>query len=434
MLELHPFTGHLVAAERAHRVVAPPYDALDPTARATLAATDPDSYLGALPPGTAADTDQLETVLTRCRSHLDRLLATGRYRALPGPAIAVLAFGAGTGRAVAVVGDVPTTAFASLAAEADAPSPGRPGSVLPHEQVDERRVHQLARYLDVVGVASSPVALSQRPSSSVTAATASVMATAPDLAYRADDGVDVALWAVTDPMRCRALTAAVADAGPAFLADGHHRGAAAVRHAAHVGAGPDEPASRVLCAVLPSDHLTVHPFHRRLDDVLPTDEDPGDRRAAAEAALDRVREALIAAGVTVTDVPAGTTPTRPHHVVLTAAGNWWALDVSALVRSGDLVEALDVRLVERDLLPLLRTATGRHGTVVPVAAPLGTTALVAPGAVGLALHPPDIGTVLAVAAAGRTLPPKTTYVTPKLRSGLVVTPRGRSATPGTAYP
>jgi uncharacterized protein (DUF1015 family) len=43
--------------------------------------------------------------------------------------------------------------------------------------------------------------------------------------------------------------------------------------------------------------------------------------------------------------------------------------------------------------------------------------------VGIALAAPDVEAILQVSDLGATMPPKTTYVTPKLRSGLVITPR-----------
>jgi uncharacterized protein (DUF1015 family) len=421
VLELHPFRGAVVVADRARRVVAPPYDALAPTVRAALAATDPDSYLGALPPGTGADAAALDAALGRCRAHLDRLLSDGHYRPLPAPAVGVLALGAGPERAVAVIGDVPVGAFAAVEDGPGAPSTPGDGLVRPHERVQDGRVAELARYLEVVGVASSPVALTQATDARVQALTGRVTAGVPDVAYRADDGVDVALWCVTDRELQEALCAAVAGAGVAWLVDGHHRGAAAARHAARVGAPPDHPSGRVLCAVLPHDHLTVRAFHRRLDDVLTPDADLED----VAPALDR----LAAAGVVVRPLTEAARPPEPHHVSLTATGRWWDLDASALVRDDDPVEGLDVRLVEGGLVPLLHGG-GPPPDVTPVADPLGLDALVAPGAIGLALYPPPFDTVLAIAAAGGVLPAKTTYVTPKLRSGLLVTPRPHPTPPG----
>lgn len=422
MLDLHPFTGHVVHADRARQVVAPPYDALTPEIRAALAATDPDNYLGALPPGgPSGDGDALDAALTRCRDHLDALLAGGRYRPIDGEAVGVLELRTGDHRAVAVVGDVPVGAFTD-------------GRVRPHEQVGDARVHDLARYLEVVGVASSPVALTQRPDAAVTAATDEVIhAGVPDVAYRAEDGVDVALWCVTDPATRDRLCGAVAGAGTAYLADGHHRAAAAGRYAATVGAQPDHAAGRVLSAVLPTDHLTVLAFHRRLDAVLRATGAGADGTSSTDGPtggeVDALLVGLRTAGVVVDALVGPAAPGRSHHLTLTAGGRWWHLDAAALARSGDVVESLDVRLAERDLVPLL---TDRAVPVVPVAAPLGLEALVVPGAVGLALHPPSTEDVLAVADAGRDLPPKTTYIAPKLRSGLLVTPRPQPGGPPAA--
>lgn len=400
---LHPVTGHVVARDRAHAVVTPPYDALTPAERSAVAATDPDSYLGALPTGGPAL--DLEGALRGCRDHLARLLATRRFRRLPGPALAVLALGAGRSRAVAVVGDVEVAAY-------------RDGRVLPHERVDDQRVAQLTRYLEVVGVASSPVAVTQHPHPDVTAATAPVLASVPDVAYRATDGggatTDVALWVVTDTAQREALAAAVAAAGTAFLADGHHRAEAAARYAERLGAGVEDPAGRVLTAVLPTDHLGVRPFHRRLEGLGHLD-------------VATVRARLRDRGLRVDQLPGPARPDRAGVWTVAVGGVWLRVAPSPEAgRCDDPVEALDIRAAERELLPALVGDAARV-EVVPVPDPHGLAALEAPGAIGVALHPPAIETVLRIASAGRTVPPKTTYVVPKLRSGLLVIPRGDHA-------
>ncbi len=330
---------------------------------------------------------------------VEHLLPTRRYRSIDRPAVGVLQLGTGAERSTAIIGDVPVPAFTE-------------GQVLPHEQVDDTRVRELTRHLHVAGVASSPVALAQTPDGEVTAATdAALAASPPDVAYRAADGVDVALWCVTAPDLRDRLCTAVGGAGRALLADGHHRAAAATSYARSVQAGPDDPAGRVLCAVLPTDQLGVLAFHRRIDAVLPD--------ASAQA---RMFERFEEAGLALTPLERPAAPDRTHAVALVAGGRWWYLDVSSRVRTGDVVESLDVRLVERDLVPLVRHEVP-DAAVVPVPAPLGLGALDRPGSVGIALHPPGIDEVLAVAVAGRTVPPKTTYITPKLRSGLLVTRR-----------
>jgi uncharacterized protein (DUF1015 family) len=429
VLELQPVVGSIVAPAHAAQVVAPPYDALTADQRAALAAGDPDAYLGALPPETATTSAAaLDATLHRCRHHLDRLLGSDRYRSSPQPALLILALGAGEHRAVAVVGDVPVAAFTD-------------GRVRPHEATHPDRVAQLARYLEVVGVASSPVAVTQRPHADVTAATVPTLATPPDVAFRDEAGLDVALWVVTDTARIDALRAALAAAGPAYIADGHHRAAAVSAHAAAHDLPPGHPGAQVLTAVLPSDHLTVTPFHRRVDGVGPTapahadDRDPthaDDRddtrdRDDGDAEVARLLGRIRSVGFRVDPLPPGastaggpTAVAEPRVCHLAVGGVWYRVDGRSLPLPDDPVEALDVRLVDRLLLPALGA---QPAAVTPVAHPLGAAALARPGAVGIALHPPAIDEVLRVADAGRHLPAKTTYVTPKLRSGLLVVPR-----------
>jgi uncharacterized protein (DUF1015 family) len=394
-----PFEGYVVADEGAHGVVAPPYDALTPAQRRALAAADPNSFLNVLPPAGPEAVADLEHTLAACRRSLDRLLQEGLYVRLPGPVLAVVALGSGADRTVGIVGDLPVEAFSA-------------GEVLPHERIRDDRATQLRRYLEVVGVASSPVAVTHRPHPAVTAVTAPVLERDPIVAYRGEDEVDVALWVVTDADEQRRLTDALEAAGTLYVADGHHRAAAVLAYAEAHGTTSDAPAGRVLTAAIPSDHLHVLPFHRLLPDV-------------PHLGVEEVLARLHAAGIAPVPLAEPTQPGRPGTVALTVGGRWFLLDLHDRAVD-DAVEGLDARLVERELLPILlddRDGASIDHRLEPVAAPAGLGALEVPGAVGIALAPPDVEAVLRVSDLGATMPAKTTYVTPKLRSGLVVAPR-----------
>lgn len=392
MVALRPFEGLVVAAEHAATVVAPPYDLLTAQQRADLAADHPDNFLNVLPSGPSD-----ETPLRDNRAALDRLLAADRFVPIEGPALAVLRLDHPGGSTTAVIGDVEIEAFVD-------------GRVLPHEHVRADRVAHLARHLEVVRIASSPVCVVHRPSTDVVALTDEIVRTTPpDVDVRADDGVRLSLHLVTTPSLQEQLAAAVDTAGRLYVADGHHR-AAAVGNADYDGRGP----GRVLTAAIPSDGMEVLAFHRRIDGL-------GDASASSVLAefedLDLLPEPLTAAS----------TPAWPGIVHVTVEGRWWAMDLRDRRIEGP-VESLDVRLLERELLePLgaLGADPDRGGgiEVVAIPAPMGLDALMRPGSVGLALHPPRIEDVLAVADAGAVMPAKSTYLAPKLRSGLIVVPR-----------
>jgi uncharacterized protein (DUF1015 family) len=390
-----PLEGHVVADEGAHGVVAPPYDALTPAQRRALAAADPNSFLNVLPPEGPDGTADLEHTLRACRRSLDRLFAEQLYVPLPGPVLAVVALGSGDARSVGIVGDLPVTAFTD-------------GTVLPHERIHDDRAAQLHRYLEVVGVSSSPVAVTHRPHPAVTAVTAPVLQRDPIVAYHGEDDVDVALWVVDDAAEQARVAEALEAAGTLYVADGHHRAAAAATHAVARGADSSVPAGRVLTAAIPADHLRVLPFHRRLREVPHLD-------------VEEVRRRLAAAGLELTELAAPTAPTYPGTVTIVVGGRWFGLDLRDR-RVAGAVEGLDARLVERELLPLL-LAGATAARVQPVAGPSGLGELDLPDTVGIALAPPDVEAILAVSDEGASMPPKTTYVAPKLRSGLLVTPR-----------
>jgi len=383
------FEGHVVAAEHAARVVAPPYDLLTAEQRARIAVDRPDSFLNVLPSGPLDD-----AALRDNRAALDALMASGRFVPLDRPALGVLRLDHPAGSTTAVVGDVEVAAFVD-------------GRVLPHEHVRADRVAELARHLEVVRIASSPVCVVHRPNGEVAELTDRVLeVTAPVVRFRAEDGVGVGLHLVTEPDLQRQLAAAVHAAGRLYVADGHHR-AAAVGHAGRATA-------KALTAAVPSDQLRVLAFHRRIDGL-------GDASASGVLA---VFEEL---GLLPEPLAVASAPEVPGIVHLTAEGRWWAIDLRDR-RAGGPVESLDVRLLERELLePLGRLGADpdRDGgiEVVAVPEPMGLDALVRPGSIGLALHPPCIDDVLAVADAGAVMPAKSTYLAPKLRSGLIVVPR-----------
>lgn len=400
MVTIAGITGCRVTDAHAPAVVAPPYDTLSPAERDARAAGDPATFLHVLPPRTVVDGD-LEALFTANRAALDRLLAEGRFSPLPDVCLVVLTLTAGTETITYVVGNVAAAAYAD-------------GHILPHERVQADRVDQLAHYLDVVGAVSSPVCVIHRPDPAVTAALVPVLAARPEVALDAGDGLELALRVVADPATMAALTAAIDATGTLYLADGHHRAAAIAAHVERHRLPADHPEAQVLTAVVAADQLTVLPYHRRVT----TDGRGGTPHLDVEVA-----HWLAARDLHVVPLDRPTVPDRPGTFTLAQHGRWWLVDARERCRPG-AVEGLDVRLVEREVLgPLLGTDDPAHDPrVEAIAHPVGLEALDRPGTFGLALHPPGTEALLAVAEAGESMPPKTTYVTPKLRSGLLVVP------------
>jgi uncharacterized protein (DUF1015 family) len=380
---LEPFEGYVVAAAHASAVIAPPYDALTPRERAQRAA-HPDSFLAVLPPG---EEDTGDEGMAESRRRLDALIDGGRFTRLPGAVLGVLSLTTGAHELTGVVGDLPTSAFEEG------------GRIRPHEQVTPSRVESLARYLGVVGVASSPVCVSHLPSVEVARALAQVRVGAPVVDHTDPVG-RVRLWVVDDPDEQARLARALQATGDWLLADGHHRAAAAR------GAG------RVLSVLVADDQLRIRPFHRRV------------RLEEPERAGPRLR----ARGLAVDDLSGPAPPAHAGEVTVGGGERWWRVTLPPgddtplgrldITRAG--VHVLAPLLGGGDGLEAATLADRRVRAVAPTT-PLSD--LPTDREAGVALVAPTMREVREVVGAGGTLPPKTTYMVPKQRSGLLLVPR-----------
>ncbi len=341
-------------------------------------APDPGMLAAVLPPrGTPT-----EAQLRRARATLTRLVAERHYRPLDAPCLLVLGIDDGRHRATAVVGDLPIAAFGD-------------GTVLPHEQVDAARVATLRRHLEVVGAVSTPVSLAHRDDERLDALVAELTAGAPHT-HLADDRGRTSLWVVDEKQSCRRLAEAVAATDGWLIADGHHRAAAG-----HV-------AGRVLVALTPDGALTTRAFHRRVEITRP---------AAAAVSLLRER------GLAVEVLAGPTLPAAAGEVVLAIDEQWWRVGLPE-VADTEAREQLDVVRAEAQVLAPLAAALGTGAPPRPVAPDDDPSRLPADGTATVLLHPPTLAQVRQVAAAGQTLPAKSTYVVPKHRPGVLVVPRG----------
>ncbi len=406
MIALLPMSGHLVADRDASTVIAPAYDALDPAQRRAHVTAYPESFLAALPAGEVE-----AATLGDNRRAWERLLADERFRPLDGPALLVLELVEHGHGITALVGDVDVHHYLD-------------GTVRPHEHVRPDRVDDLARYLDTVEVASSPVCVLHRPDPDLTGLLAQARADEPAVDAVLIDGARVRVWPVGPGPEQEAVLRAARALQELTIADGHHRAASVARRVGPTaidppGAAGEIPGSsrtagvrrRVLTALVPANQLRVEPFHRRIDGV-------------AGVTADGVAAVLEERGLRLEELSDAAAPPPRGTIHLTVDGRWWSVRIGDRAGSGP-VDSLDAHVVEREVVAPVSTlaAQPEGATVVPVPGPRGLDALTGRDAVGIVLTPPTIDELLAVIAAGEVLPHKSTYLVPKLRSGVVVVPR-----------
>jgi uncharacterized protein (DUF1015 family) len=235
---------------------------------------------------------------------------------------------------------------------------------------------------------------------------------APAVDSVADDGVRHQLWVVEDEATVTAIMRAI-DAMPAlYIADGHHRSAAASRIAATRGGG-GKSHDYFLAVIFPHHEMTILDYNRVVRDLH------GLSTADFLTAL-RKSYAVEAASGPVRPASAG-------EVGMYLPGQWYKLSLRReLIPANDPIGRLPITLLAGNILePLLGIVDQRKDKRIDfVGGGRGLEELarrVDSGemAVAFALYPTQMADLMAVADANGIMPPKSTWFEPKLADGMV---------------
>ena len=400
---LAPFAGLRVAPHHADAVLAPPYDVLSTEEARAAAQGRPRSFLHVsrpeidLPPQTPPGAPALYEGATAAFS---RMIESGVLIRDTAPRFYAWRMEA-QGRA-----QTGLVAAASLAAYEQ-------GAIKRHESTRPPKVEDRARHIEALGAQTGPLLLIHRPDEEVRRLIAAACA-GPPLCRSVQGGtVTHTLWPIDGADEIEALTERFDRTHTLYIADGHHRAAAAQTAAQAMGAGTGEAASRLLTVSFPADEVQILGYHRIVR---------GLNGLTPAAFLRQIGQAL---GCEPADGPVE--PARPAHFGMYVEGRWYRLAAEGPApASGAAVDRLDVSLLARLVLgPILGIGDPRLDARIDfVGGGRGVEALAAAvdngdATVAFSLYPTSVEDLMAVADAGAILPPKTTWFEPKLADGLV---------------
>lgn len=405
---IQPFAGLRPAPGRAPEVAAPPYDVMSAAEARAMVEGRPWSFLHIsrpevdLPEGMDPYAPE---VYAKARENLDRMLTQGVLVRDPGPRYYVYRLTMGDHAQTGLV------AAASVAAY-DAERIKR------HEFTRPVKEDDRVRQIDALNAQTGPAFLVYRANPGIDQVLARVSAGEPEVDFQALDGVRHQLWSITERATIDGLTAAFEALDALYVADGHHRTAAASRVAAARRAGAphhtgEEPYEYFLSVIFPHDQMRILDYNRVVRDLHGNT--PEDLIAhlsvpfAVEGALGPVR------------------PDRPAQFGLYLAGHWYRLDLDpARIPYDDPVGRLDVSLLQDNVIePLLGIVDPRRDERIDFVGGIrGLEALSArvdagEMAVAFSLYPTRMEDLMAVADRGEVMPPKSTWFEPKLADGLV---------------
>jgi uncharacterized protein (DUF1015 family) len=405
MPEIRPFPGIFYRAPEAElsQLLAPPYDVIPPAYRDALYARDARNVVRVIlnrEPGEAGYAEAGETYR--------RWLADGTLAADPHPALYVLEQSfAHEGRTLARFG---------LLARFRAEDPER-GKVLPHEQTRKAAKEDRWRVLDATRANFSPIFMMVPDAERRLAGLMLRVAGAPPaLTYTDDGGVGHRLWRVTDAGKVAAFCDALG-AVTAFIADGHHRYATALRYRdAH---GPEGALTLGYFTPVEAEGLVVLPYHR----ILSSGPSPEQAWRALEAFFRVSVVPGVAEAARLADVSRA-----PRAFALAWPSGRTLLAESVPEAEGLLagdhppsLRALDSYFLHRAVLPRLAVP---EEAVEYVHSLKEAQEAVTYGRCRLAVltRGTPVGQILDVAQARESMPAKSTFFHPKLPSGLVIHP------------
>ena len=405
---IRPFAGLRPAPAYAAAVAAPPYDVLSTDEARVRAAGKPWSFLHIskpeidLPPGT--DPNALR-VYAKAAENLQRMLREGVLVRDPRPCYYVYRLS---------MGEHVQTGVVAAASVADYET----NRIRKHELTRPDKEDDRVRQIEALDAQTGPVLLAYPSAPQVDALLQQATTEPSHTDVEADDGVRHQIWLLSDPEAIAELTAAF-DAMPAlYIADGHHRSAAAARVAAarrranpgHSGA---ESYNYVLAVAFPHHQLRILDYNRLVKDLKGLGLLEFQMRVGKHFSI-RASEVAVR-------------PARHGEFGLYLPKHWYRLEIKAeLAQPADPVKRLDVSLLADYLLaPVLGIEDPRTDKRIDFVGGIrGLSELErrvdgGEAAAAFSLYPTRMEDLMAVADAGRVMPPKSTWFEPKLADGLV---------------
>ena len=394
-MKIRPFAAVRPNVEDAALVASVPYDVVDTAEAKALAAGNPKSFLHVsrpeidLPEGTDCSSPE---AYAQARRALDGLIAGGTLVRDGEPRFYAYRQTMGSHSQTGIVATFDTQDYLS-------------GVLKQHEKTRKDKEDDRTRHIETLAAHTGPAFLTYRDDQAIDLIVADACRRPPLYDFTAPDGVGHTVWEIASASACVAdeLEELFARIPVAYIADGHHRSAAAARYAQEHGFAGE---SRWFMAVaFPASQLKILAYNRLVKDL--------------NGLSPYEFMSQLAQNFTI-----GSRGTRNCRMYF--QGRWTDLSWEIPAGAG-VVDSLDVSYLQDNLLgPVLGIGDPRTDRRISFMGGIrGDAELAAKvdsgeNAVAFAMEPVTVEEMMAIADAGAIMPPKSTWFEPKLRSGLFV--------------
>jgi len=399
MATLKPFAALRPKPELAAQICELPYDVMSSDEAHILAAGNPLSFLHVskpeidLPPGTDLYSPE---VYAKGRENFQKLIYDGALRQDWKPCFYLYRQVMGKHSQVGLVAAASCEEYLR-------------GVIKKHELTRPDKEDDRVRHIEALNSQTGPVFLTYRAAEKLDQFIAKKISKKPEIDFAAKDGVRHTAWVIADAEDLKFIEAQFAQIPFLYIADGHHRSAAAARvFQSRHGAGHS---GQFLAVIFPHNQMQILPYNRVLKDLNGLTPEQLVEALGAVFAIDPAGRAV---------------PNNKHELGFYFQGKWSTLLFrQKLLESEDPIETLDVTLLQNNILgPVFGIDDPRTSKRINFVGGIRGTAelekLVDSGeyACAFSMFPTSIEDLMSIADAGGIMPPKSTWFEPKLRDAM----------------
>ena len=400
MAIVKPFAALRPKTELAAQICELPYDVMSSEEARELAAGNPLSFLHVskpeidLPPGTDVHSPE---VYAKGKDNFGALISQGALRQDEKPGFYLYRQVMGKHSQVGIVAVASCDDYLN-------------GVIKKHELTRPDKEDDRVQHIETLGSQTGPVFLTYRAEEKINGFVSKKTFKKPDMEFVAKDGVKHSAWAIFDPADIKFIETEFAKIKALYIADGHHRSAAAARvYESRKGAGQS---GRFLAVIFPHNQMQILPYNRVVSDL---------NGWTPEQILDIFKTVFVFQG------EGQSVPKYKHELCFYMSGKWRTLifQPKILKQYDLLVDNLDVELLQKHILSevfgIYEPRTSKKIQFVGgIRGPAELEKLVNSGeyACAFSMFPTGIEDLMAIADAGAIMPPKSTWFEPKLRDGM----------------
>ncbi|HUE37452.1 MAG TPA: DUF1015 family protein [Candidatus Acidoferrum sp.] len=398
MAVLKPFAALRPKPELASQICELPYDVMSSEEAREIAAGNPLSFLRVskpeidLPPGTDVYAPE---VYAKGKENFQKLITQGALRQDGQPNFYLYRQIMGGHSQMGLVAAASCEEYLR-------------GVIKKHELTRPDKEDDRVRHIETLNSQTGPVFLTYKAAGALDDFVAKKISEKPDVDFTAKDGVRHSSWKISGAEDIQFIEKQFAQIPYLYIADGHHRSAAAARvYQSRRGAGQS---GSFLAVIFPHSQMRILPYNRALKDL---------NGHSPEQLLHKIgaRYLLSEKG--------RPNPAKKHEIGFYFQNKWRTFDMQPKALHKDAVENLDVTLLQKNILaPVFGIDDPRTSRRVAFVGGIRGTPelekLVDSGefACAFSMFPTGIEDLMAIADAGGIMPPKSTWFEPKLRDAM----------------